>query len=100
MAADAPPGRPPPAAADVAIAEHLDVTGQRCPLPVLKARKRIKALAPGSVLRLTADDPVAVIDVAHFCRTEGHELIARIDAGPGWHFLIRKGGPPPGPRTR
>ena len=39
------------------IDEELDTTGLLCPLPVLKAAKRMRALAPGSVLRMHADDP-------------------------------------------
>jgi tRNA 2-thiouridine synthesizing protein A len=45
----------------------LDALGLLCPLPVLKARKRLMAMAQGQILRLCADDPAAVIDVPHFC---------------------------------
>ncbi|MCU0817455.1 MAG: sulfurtransferase TusA family protein, partial [Cypionkella sp.] len=56
-------------------AETLDATGLLCPLPVLKARKRLKSMAPGAVLRLIATDPAAVIDVPHFCNQSGHVLV-------------------------
>ena len=46
--------------------EDIDAIGLLCPLPVLKAAKRIRTMAPGTVLRLRADDPAAVIDVPHF----------------------------------
>jgi tRNA 2-thiouridine synthesizing protein A len=55
--------------------ETLDATGLLCPLPVLKARKRLKAMAPGAVLRLIATDPAALVDVPHFCTESGHELL-------------------------
>jgi tRNA 2-thiouridine synthesizing protein A len=70
---------------------ELDATGLLCPLPVLKARKRLAALAPGAVLRLLADDPAAVIDVPHFCAEQGHALLAQAGDAPGI-YLIRKGG--------
>lgn len=54
----------------------LDAIGLLCPLPVLKARKRIQSLAPGQVLRLRADDPAARIDVPHFCNEAGHRLLS------------------------
>ena len=54
---------------------ELDATGLLCPLPVLKARKRLLALAEGAVLRMLADDPAAIIDVPHFCAEQGHELL-------------------------
>ncbi|MGB5559132.1 MAG: sulfurtransferase TusA family protein, partial [Paracoccaceae bacterium] len=53
----------------------LDAIGLLCPLPVLKARKRLSGLATGQVLRLQADDPAAVVDVPHFCAEAGHELV-------------------------
>jgi tRNA 2-thiouridine synthesizing protein A len=69
---------------------ELDVSGYQCPLPVLKAAKQLKTMAPGSVLRLIATDPAAAIDVAHFCNEQGHELLrSGIDAD-RLIFLIRK----------
>ena len=70
---------------------ELDARGLLCPLPVLKARKRLQALAAGQVLRMQADDPAAIIDVPHFCNEAGHELV-EISEEPGAQvYLIRKG---------
>lgn len=70
--------------------ETLDALGLLCPLPVLKARKRLKSMAPGAVLRLLADDPAAVVDVPHFCAEAGHALIGQ-DEAPGHQiYLIRR----------
>ena len=55
----------------------LDAKGLKCPLPVLKARKAMKALAPGEVLRVLATDPGAVGDFQHFCQVTGHRLLAQ-----------------------
>lgn len=70
----------------------LDAIGLLCPLPVLKARKRLKSLQSGAILELLADDPAAVIDVPHFCSEAGHTLVSHTDAGPHQVYLIRKGG--------
>lgn len=71
----------------------LDARGLLCPLPVLKARKRMKALAPGDEFSLLADDPAAVVDVPHFCAEQGHALIAQEPAEDGATlYRIRKGG--------
>lgn len=56
--------------------EQVDASGLLCPLPVLKARKRLKAMAPGQVLCLIATDPAAAIDVPHFCAQSGHQLLS------------------------
>jgi tRNA 2-thiouridine synthesizing protein A len=72
---------------------ELDATGLLCPLPVLKARKRLLALAPGGVLRVIADDPAAAVDMPHFCAEQGHALIREEDLGaPRRAWLIRRGG--------
>lgn len=68
----------------------LDAKGLLCPLPVLKARKRLQALAPGQVLRMEADDPAAIIDVPHFCAETGHVLIGTEDIVGAQVYLIRK----------
>ena len=70
--------------------EDIDATGLLCPLPVLKARKRIAALPPGGLLRMRADDPAAVVDVPHFCAEAGHELVSTETDGPVQIYLIRK----------
>ncbi|HUF45013.1 MAG TPA: sulfurtransferase TusA family protein, partial [Aestuariivirgaceae bacterium] len=41
---------------------EIDVRGLLCPLPVLKARKRLAAMKPGECLRVLATDPAAAID--------------------------------------
>ncbi len=71
---------------------ELDARGLLCPLPVLKARKRIAALDSGQVLRVLADDPAAIVDVPHFCTEAGHALLDSGDEGEAQVYLIRKGG--------
>jgi tRNA 2-thiouridine synthesizing protein A len=70
----------------------LDALGLLCPLPVLKARKRLQSMQPGQVLRLLASDPAAVVDVPHFCTESGHGFLGMEDAGAGARaYLIRRG---------
>ncbi|NNE22341.1 MAG: sulfurtransferase TusA family protein [Rhizobiales bacterium] len=72
------------------VADQIDVRGLQCPLPVLKARKRLKALNNGDVLMVLASDPAAIIDFPHFCNEAGHELISTAEAGGVLTFVIRK----------
>jgi tRNA 2-thiouridine synthesizing protein A len=69
----------------------LDCAGLICPLPVLRARKRLLAMQPGQILRLTATDPMAAIDVPHFCAEAGHMFLGadKVDGTP--IYLIRRG---------
>ncbi len=70
---------------------ELDAKGLLCPLPVLKARKRLQALSVGQVLRMEADDPAAIVDVPHFCAEAGHELVEVSEADTAQVYLIQKG---------
>jgi len=70
--------------------QTLDALGLRCPLPVLKARKRLKTMAPGETLRIEADDPAAIIDVPHFCAEQGHTLVDQSRDGETLVFFVRK----------
>jgi tRNA 2-thiouridine synthesizing protein A len=70
--------------------DDLDAQGLLCPLPVLKARKRLKGMKPGAVLRVLATDPAAVIDIPHFCRESGHVLIESGDFEAARYYLVRR----------
>ena len=72
--------------------DELDARGLLCPLPVLKARKRLAGLSSGQLLLVIADDPAAVVDIPHFCTEQGHTLVETRDRGTdGQLYLIRKG---------
>ncbi|MEW9613795.1 sulfurtransferase TusA family protein [Shinella sp. S4-D37] len=71
-------------------AEIYDLRGLKCPLPVMKARKRLSAMAAGSTLWVETTDPLAVIDIPHFCQEDGHALEASERVAAGHRFLIRK----------
>ncbi|MFV2035094.1 MAG: sulfurtransferase TusA family protein [Halocynthiibacter sp.] len=72
--------------------DEIDALSLLCPLPVLKARKRLKSMENGKVLRLVADDPAAVVDVPHFCVESGHSLLLSKSEGPATVYYIRKSG--------
>ncbi len=68
----------------------LDAKGLKCPLPVLKARKALKDVAPGGLLRVLATDPGAVKDFEHFCKTTGCRLVARSESDGVLEFMLEK----------
>jgi tRNA 2-thiouridine synthesizing protein A len=71
--------------------EVMDVTGLLCPLPVLKARKKLRAMAKGQVLTVVASDPMSAIDMPHFCAEQGHALLDASRRGEAWVFRIERG---------
>ncbi|MDE2357191.1 MAG: sulfurtransferase TusA family protein [Alphaproteobacteria bacterium] len=54
---------------------RVDARGYRCPTPTLMLAKALRRAAPGAVVELWADDPLARIDAPHFLAEAGHELI-------------------------
>ena len=68
-----------------------DLRGLNCPLPVLKARKRLSDMASGAQLWVETTDPLAVIDLPHFCREAGHALVTTESVSGGHRFLIKRG---------
>ena len=71
--------------------ETYDLRGLNCPLPVLKARKRLAGMAPGARLWLETTDPLAVIDIPAFCKENGHRLVESAAAADGHRFLVERG---------
>ena len=53
----------------------LDVTGLKCPLPILKAKKALAQMEVHEVLTVLATDVGAPDDFAAFCRQTGHVLL-------------------------
>lgn len=72
---------------------EIDCTGLLCPLPVLKAQKTLRGMTSGQVLRVTATDAMAAIDLPHFCSQAGHLFLSGENLGDrlGTAYLIRCG---------
>lgn len=68
-----------------------DLKGLKCPLPVLKTRKRLADMARGAELIVETTDPLAVIDIPHFCTENGHDLVSSEKTETGHRFSIRRG---------
>lgn len=69
----------------------LDLRGLKCPLPVLKTRRHMRDLAAGTLIRIETTDPLAVIDIPHYCREDGHQLLESAPVEGGHVFVIAKG---------
>lgn len=74
------------------MSQRIDARGLLCPLPVLRLRKRLLALPPGTRVTLIATDRAALIDVPHFCAESGHILIETRETAPGeTEFTVERG---------
>lgn len=74
------------------ISETIDARDLLCPLPVLRARKRLLALPPGAVVAVLATDAMALIDLPHFCAEAGHDHLSVTEDDGLQRHLIRRGG--------
>jgi tRNA 2-thiouridine synthesizing protein A len=72
-------------------AEIYDLRGLACPLPVLRARKRLAGMRPGTLLWIETTDPLAVIDIPALCKDDGHALRESHGVEGGHRFLIERG---------
>jgi tRNA 2-thiouridine synthesizing protein A len=68
-----------------------DLRGLNCPLPVLKASKRLARMRSGSRLWLETTDPLAAIDIPAFCSEAGHRLVETQPMDGGHRFLVERG---------
>lgn len=69
----------------------VDARGHRCPVPTLRLRRALETAAPGQVVRLLADDPLAKIDVPHFVQSEGFRLVSSSQEGAVLTFEVAPG---------
>jgi tRNA 2-thiouridine synthesizing protein A len=53
----------------------LDTLGLFCPMPIIKASKKIKELKAGQVLEVISDDEGIKKDMPAWCETTGHEYL-------------------------
>ena len=69
---------------------RLDLSGLKCPLPVLRSSKRLRAMAPGEELDVVCTDPMSAIDIPNMVRELGDELVEQRAEGGRLSFRIRK----------
>ena len=68
----------------------LDVCGERCPKPILEARKKLKRMANGQVLKVIATDPLAQVDFEIFCKAKAYNLLDVCEEASSFIFYIQK----------
>jgi len=70
--------------------QTLDARGMNCPLPILRTKKTLSAMAAGETLAITATDPGSLKDMQAFCKQTGNELVSSSSNQGEFEFLIRK----------
>ena len=68
----------------------INLRGLKCPLPALRTRKALTAMANGDVLVVECTDPLAAIDIPNVLNQTGDTLEGSSRADKVLTFRIRK----------
>lgn len=75
---------------DMKVDQVLDAKGLSCPLPILKTKKAVEALAKDQVLKVETTDPGSKNDMASWAKRTGNEVL-KVEEGAGtFTFYIKK----------
>lgn len=70
--------------------KEVDASGLNCPMPILQAKKALKDLSSGDVLRVVATDPGSVKDFEAFAKQTGNELLESTTEGSLFIYRLKK----------
>ena len=75
---------------DVKPTETLDVTGEVCPYPDVKSKRKVKKMNSGDILEILLDYPLSAERIPETMKSLGHEVLS-VDktAGSAWKILIK-----------
>ena len=72
---------------------RLDTRGEICPYPLVMAQREMKKLAPGEILIVVSDYPLAAENIPRWAQEAGHKVLRVEKVGNAlWEIEIEKGG--------
>jgi tRNA 2-thiouridine synthesizing protein A len=75
---------------DIKVDQTLDAKGLSCPLPILKTKKAVEALAKDQVLKVETTDPGSKNDMASWAKRTGNEILKTEEGSGSFTFYIKK----------
>lgn len=70
--------------------QQLDVTGLKCPMPIVNTAKAMKALVSGDLIQVIATDPGSMKDIPAWSKATGNELLESSAIDGVFKFVLRK----------
>jgi len=70
--------------------QSLDCVGLYCPMPIVKTVEKIKAMKPGEILEVVADDKGIKQDIPAWCEATGHEFLGVEEEGGEIKVYVKK----------
>lgn len=68
----------------------LNLRGLKCPLPALRTKKALAAMASGDLLTIECTDPLTAIDIPNLLRETGDRLESKSQDDDAFTYTIRK----------
>jgi tRNA 2-thiouridine synthesizing protein A len=75
---------------EIRVDQTLDTKGMSCPIPILKTKKALAALAKDQVLKVLTTDPGSQKDMPAWANRTGNEIVKVEQAAGTFTFYIRK----------
>jgi tRNA 2-thiouridine synthesizing protein A len=70
--------------------DTLDCFGLLCPMPIIKIAEKIKDLAPGQILEISATDEGIRTDLPAWCKRTGHEFLGVEEKNGEYRAYVKK----------
>jgi TusA-related sulfurtransferase len=68
----------------------LDCFGEACPVPLVRAQKKMEKMAVGDVLVVQIDHSCAMKNVPEWARNQGHNVEIEETGDGEWELIIEK----------
>ncbi|WP_318615814.1 sulfurtransferase TusA family protein [Sporosarcina sp. YIM B06819] len=68
----------------------VDAKGLACPMPIVRTKKAINAIATGEVLEVHVTDKGAAVDFPAWANAGGHEILEQTDEDGVLKIFIKK----------
>lgn len=69
---------------------EIDASGLNCPLPLLRLKKGLMEIEAGKVVKITATDPAAHLDIGVYTEQTGHTILEFLKDQGAQIFYIKK----------
>ncbi|WP_199438692.1 sulfurtransferase TusA [Vibrio owensii] len=70
---------------------HIDLTGLKCPEPMMMLRRTVRKMSAGEELKILADDPSTTRDFPKFCEFQNHTMVSMNTESETYEYVIKKG---------
>jgi tRNA 2-thiouridine synthesizing protein A len=70
--------------------QELDLTGLNCPLPILRTKKALALVEPGTVIKVIGTDPGSPREFHMFAKQGSAELISVTEDEDSYIYFLRK----------